>query len=140
MEAASTYLTRLKPHANVDIVELPEGHGGSAKPDLTKTKKVEAESLLKGIPDNAFVIALDETGKELDSPTFAAKLAEWTASSQPIIFAIGGSWGLDESVRQRADFTLSFGKMTWPHAMARVMLLEQLYRAAMISTGKPYHK
>jgi 23S rRNA (pseudouridine1915-N3)-methyltransferase len=139
-EAAQTYLTRLQPFTAVDIVSLPEGHGGSAKPDLDRTRKTEAESLLKGIPTGACIIALDETGKEFDSPAFASKLADWSTGGRTIVFLIGGSWGLDQAVRDRADAILSLGKMTWPHGMARVMLLEQLYRTAMINAGKTYHK
>lgn len=139
-DAIRMYEERLRPLASLQTIELPEGHGGSAKPDLAKTKKTEAQSLLKGIPDGAFVVALDETGKELDSPAFATKLSDWSDGGRTLVFLIGGSWGLDEPVRQRADAVLSFGKMTWPHSLARVMLLEQLYRAAMINAGKTYHK
>jgi 23S rRNA (pseudouridine1915-N3)-methyltransferase len=139
-EAVETYLQRLKPFSKVDIVELKEGHGGSAKPDADKTRKTEAESLLKSIPDNAALIALDETGHNLDSIAFARKLDSLSSSGQPLVFLIGGSWGLDKSVRDRAVLTISFGKQTLPHNLARIVLLEQLYRAATILSGKEYHK
>jgi 23S rRNA (pseudouridine1915-N3)-methyltransferase len=140
-EAIHIYEERLDAFGGVEIVELPEGHGGSAKPDEAKTRKVEAESLLKGIPDGAFIVALDETGKSMTSPTFATKLMDWSSGgSRTVVFLIGGSWGLDASVRDRSDVILSLGPMTLPHGIARVVLLEQLYRAKMISAGKTYHK
>jgi 23S rRNA (pseudouridine1915-N3)-methyltransferase len=140
VEALESYLDRLSPFQKVDLIELPEGHGGSAKPDLAKTRKVEAESLLKGIPEGAFVVALDETGKRFDSPAFAKKFEAWTEGGRHVVFLIGGSWGLDGSVRERADAVLSLGEMTLPHLLARIVLLEQLYRAESILSGKTYHK
>src|SRR5271156_2864870 len=89
--AIRMYEERLHPFASVQTVELPEGHGGSAKPDLVKTRKTEAQSLLKGIPDDAFVVTLDETGKELDSPAFAAKLSDWSDGGRTVMFLVGGS-------------------------------------------------
>jgi 23S rRNA (pseudouridine1915-N3)-methyltransferase len=139
-EAIQTYLERLVPFARPDLIELPEGHGGSAKPDIEKTRRTEAESLLKGIPDHAFVVALDETGKQVDSASFAHKLDAWSEGSRTLVFLIGGSWGLDATIRDRADAVLSLGSMTLPHLLARIVLLEQLYRAATILAGKTYHK
>lgn len=139
-EAAADFLERIRPFMTVEVVELPEGHDGSAKPDLVRTRQAEAQSLLKGIPDTACIIALDETGKVFSSTDFSDRLRTWGEGGRPIVFLIGGSWGLDQSVRERAEAILSFGKMTFPHALARVMLLEQLYRAAMIQSGKTYHK
>jgi len=138
-EAAESYLLRLKPYAKIQVIELPEASKGTAKPDPERVKVSEAESLLKGIPDNAFVVAMDEQGKTITSEAFAAKLDAWNQHG-PVVFLIGGSWGLHASVRNRANHTLAFGPMTFTHAMARVMLLEQLYRAAAISSGKEYHK
>ncbi|MEO5927846.1 MAG: 23S rRNA (pseudouridine(1915)-N(3))-methyltransferase RlmH [Patescibacteria group bacterium] len=140
IEAVESYLDRLSPFQKLELIELPEGHGGSAKPDLAKTRKLEAESLLKGIPSDAFVVALDETGTQYDSQTFAKKFGSWTEGGRTVVFIIGGSWGLDASVRDRADVTLSLSDLTLPHLMARVVLLEQLYRAETILNGKTYHK
>ncbi|MFA5936247.1 MAG: 23S rRNA (pseudouridine(1915)-N(3))-methyltransferase RlmH [Patescibacteria group bacterium] len=139
-EAIRMYLERLKPLASLDLIELPEGHGGSAKPDLAKTRRIEAESLMKGVPDGAFVIALDETGKQFDSTTFSKKMETWSEGGRALVFLIGGSWGLDETVRQKADAIFSLGSITLPHQLARIVLLEQLYRATMIERGTPYHK
>lgn len=136
-EAVDMYVDRLKPLIHLEIVELPEGHKGSAKPDVEKTRQDEATSLLKGIPSDDVVVALDETGKLMDSPAFAQYL---TQTASPVTFLIGGSWGLSDEARSRADLVLSLGKMTLPHGLARVVLLEQLFRAQMIRSGKPYHK
>lgn len=135
-----SYLERLRPFAKVEIIELPEGHAASSKPDEHKTRSTEAASLLKSLPDQAFVVALDETGKNLSSSELSSKLETETASGRPIVFLIGGSWGLEPSVRARADLVLSFGKQTFPHSLARLVLLEQLYRSETLQRGKTYHK
>ncbi len=140
-EAASMYQKRLKPLVSLDIIECPEGHGGSQTMDHDKTRRHEAEALLKGISKDSFVVALDESGKNMSSLAFAQSLTDWCKHGQcSVIFCIGGSWGLDASVRARANATLSLGLMTLPHGLARVVLLEQLYRAVMIQQGKTYHK
>jgi 23S rRNA (pseudouridine1915-N3)-methyltransferase len=134
------YQQQLEPYAKVQIIELPEGHGGSAKPDAAKTKKAEALSLLQSLSDRAWVVALDETGTNLTSQSLAAKLNDWTQGGRPVVFLIGGSWGLDRAILDRTNFVLSFGKQTLPHLLARVVLCEQLYRAETILNGKVYHK
>lgn len=135
------YEERLAAFGKIDLVELPEGHGGSSRPDEAKTRTIEAESLLKGVPKGAFVVALDETGKSFSSLSFAKKLEEWSENgARSVVFLIGGSWGLDEKVRKAAGAVLSLGPMTLPHGMARAVLLEQLYRARMIQSGREYHK
>lgn len=139
-QAIHSYLEKLRPYAKIEVVELEEGHKGSAKPDEKNTRSAEAASLLKGISADAFVVALDETGKNFSSPDFAKKLEDWTAGGKTVAFLIGGSWGLDASVRERADAILSLGKETLPHLIARIVLLEQLYRAETILHGKTYHK
>jgi 23S rRNA (pseudouridine1915-N3)-methyltransferase len=139
-EAAEALQTRLSPYAKLDITELGEGHKGAAKPDIARTKLLESESLQKGYKSDAFVIALAEGGKEYDSPAFAQQLEAWSEGGRPLVFLIGGSWGLDESLLKNANAKLSLGKMTWPHAVARLLLLEQLFRAETILRGKEYHK
>ncbi|MEX1107991.1 MAG: 23S rRNA (pseudouridine(1915)-N(3))-methyltransferase RlmH [Dongiaceae bacterium] len=87
------------------------------------------------------LIALDERGRSLDSPGFADRLRGWQESGAPaLVFTIGGADGLAAPVREAADFSLSFGAMTWPHLMVRAMLAEQLYRASAILSGHPYHR
>ncbi|MBU1032784.1 MAG: 23S rRNA (pseudouridine(1915)-N(3))-methyltransferase RlmH [Patescibacteria group bacterium] len=139
-QAANMYLNRLRPYFQTEIIELPEGHKGAAKPDIERTKNAEAESLLKGIPDDAFVVALDQVGKQSRSSDFATQISSWNEGGKTIIFLIGGSWGLSKDVEARANLNLSLSSMTLPHSLARIILLEQIYRAATIQTGKTYHK
>lgn len=139
-EAETDLLKRLQPYAKVDVTEVSEGHGGSSKPDATRTKRAEADALRKGYKPDSFMIMLDEHGRELDSPAFAKQLEAWSDGGRPLVFLIGGSWGLDETLLQNAGAKLSLGKMTWPHAVARLLLLEQLFRAEAIARGKEYHK
>jgi 23S rRNA (pseudouridine1915-N3)-methyltransferase len=103
--------------------------------------KAEAELLARAIPGGAFVVTLDERGKTLTSPEFSAELARWRdAGRQDVAFVIGGADGIAPSLRGRADCSISFGRMVWPHMLVRVMLAEQLYRAATILAGGPYHR
>lgn len=139
-QAIHSYVERLSPFAKVQLIELAEGNEGSAKPNEPKTRSTEAASLLKGIPKDAFVVALDEHGKNFEVIAFVGKLEDWTAGGRTVVFLIGGSWGLDETVLKRANALLSFGKHTLPHLLARIVLLEQLYRAEMVLHGKTYHK
>ncbi len=101
----------------------------------------EAELLARSLPDGALICTLDERGKVISSPDFADLLARWRDQGrQDVAFVIGGADGIDPDLRARADFSLSFGKMVWPHMLVRVMLAEQLYRAASILAGAPYHR
>lgn len=139
-EAQTGLLARLQPYQKVDIVEVSEGHGGSSKPNVARTRQIEADALRKGYKSDSFMITLDEHGHEPDSPAFAKQLEAWSEGGRPLVFLIGGSWGLAESLVRDADAKLSLGKMTWPHGMARLLLLEQLFRAEAITKGKEYHK
>ena len=104
-------------------------------------KKTEADKILKNIKDDAYVITLEILGKMLDSVEMSKKLDRLAIEGAgEIIFVIGGSLGLHESVSRRADYKLSFSKMTFPHQLMRVILLEQIYRAYRISSNEPYHK
>jgi 23S rRNA (pseudouridine1915-N3)-methyltransferase len=101
----------------------------------------EAGLLTRAVPKGALVAVLDERGKTLSSPQFAARLAEWRdAGRQDVALIIGGADGIAPDLRRRADFRLSLGAMVWPHMLVRVMLAEQLYRAAAILAGSPYHR
>jgi len=101
----------------------------------------EAALLSKAIPEGAAICCLDERGKLMTSPDFADQLGKWRDQGRAdVAFVIGGADGLDPALRDRADMALSFGKMVWPHMLARVMLSEQLYRAASILSGSPYHR
>ncbi|MFK7877410.1 MAG: 23S rRNA (pseudouridine(1915)-N(3))-methyltransferase RlmH [Paracoccaceae bacterium] len=101
----------------------------------------EAVLLRKAIPDNAVLCVLDERGQIETSPKFAARLGAWRDQGRgDIAFVIGGADGLDPALRAQADHVVSLGKMVWPHMLVRVMLAEQLYRAASIMAGTPYHR
>jgi 23S rRNA (pseudouridine1915-N3)-methyltransferase len=101
----------------------------------------EADLLLRAVPAGALLVTLDERGRVMSSPEFAAQLARWRDDGrQDLAFVIGGADGLAASLRDRAAFSISFGKMVWPHMLVRVMLAEQLYRAATILSGGPYHR
>ncbi len=101
----------------------------------------EAELLARAVPAGAVLVTLDERGKLISSPEFAAQLARWRdAGRQDVAFVIGGADGIDPALRAKADFSISFGTMVWPHMLVRVMLAEQLYRAANILSGGPYHR
>ena len=101
----------------------------------------EAALLRRACPEGAVMVALDERGVLLDSPGFAAKLTGWRDGGQrDLAFVIGGADGLADELRSDATMALSFGAMVWPHMLVRVMLAEQLYRAATILAGGPYHR
>ncbi|WP_170391708.1 23S rRNA (pseudouridine(1915)-N(3))-methyltransferase RlmH [Ruegeria arenilitoris] len=101
----------------------------------------EAALLRKALPAGAVICTLDERAKVMSSPDFARKLAGWRdMGRQDLAFVIGGADGIDPALRAEADFSISFGAMVWPHMLVRVMLSEQLYRAATILSGGPYHR
>lgn len=107
----------------------------------TQLQKKESIALLEAVPDDAYIVALDPRGKALDSLEFAHKLEHWeSAYAKNIAFLIGGANGHTDALRKKAHFLLSFGVMTWPHRLARVMLAEQFYRAQQILAGHPYHR
>lgn len=104
-------------------------------------KQREAARLLAAVPENAVLVALDARGETLDSGAFADRLRRWQeAGTRDLAFVIGGADGLDASVRRRANLVLALGSMTWPHLLARAMVVEQLYRAQQILAGHPYHR
>ena len=123
----------------------PLGLGPAAVHETDERKgggmTAEAALLERSIPNRALVVALDERGKLLTSPQFADHLARWRDDGRgDVAFVIGGADGIAPDLRDRADFRLSLGHMVWPHMLARVMLAEQLYRAASILAGLPYHR
>ncbi|NIY79236.1 MULTISPECIES: 23S rRNA (pseudouridine(1915)-N(3))-methyltransferase RlmH [Celeribacter] len=115
------------------ISEVEDKKGGGMK--------AEADLLQRALPKGAVIVTMDERGKIVSSPEFSNKLAEWRdAGRSDVAFVIGGADGIDPSLRAQADFSISLGKMVWPHMLARAMLTEQLYRAASILAGSPYHR
>lgn len=128
-----------------DRTGRPLGLGPLAEIEVEDKKNLgmaaEAVLLDRAIPTGALIVAMDERGKVMTSPDFADHLARWRdGGQQDVAFVIGGADGIDPSLRARADFAISFGAMVWPHMLVRVMLAEQLYRAATILGGGPYHR
>lgn len=128
--------------ARFDAAGRGMGLGPARLQELEDKKRAgESRLLMDSIPDGAFVVALDERGKTMSSRDFAALIArERDDGRRDMAFLIGGADGHSPELRQRADRLLGFGKMVWPHMLARVMLSEQLYRAASILAGAPYHR
>jgi len=120
----------------LDIVEVEERR----KLSPAELKSREGDLIAAALPDGAIRVALDERGKTLPSTTFAQKIGNWRDQGRDIVFLIGGAGGLAPELRDRADMVLSFGTATWPHMLARVMLVEQVYRAQEILVGHPYHR
>ena len=142
-EAAKEYLKRLTRYAEVNVVEVAEEQAPETlSPAERETVKArEGERLLKQIRPDAHVIALVIEGKQLSSEALSAHLADLSLHGQgEVAIIIGGSLGLSPAVTTRAQQQLSFGKLTYPHQLMRVILLEQVYRAFKIMRGEPYHK
>ncbi|KFI84396.1 MULTISPECIES: 23S rRNA (pseudouridine(1915)-N(3))-methyltransferase RlmH [Bifidobacterium] len=142
-DAIDEYSKRLSRYCKLSIIEVadektPE-HASEGIERQIKAK--EGERIAKHLRDGAFLIALAIDGKQLSSEEFAAKIEDWGLHGvSHIQLVIGGSIGLDDAILRRANFKLSFSKMTFPHQLMRVILLEQIYRAYKINAGEPYHK
>ena len=142
-DAITEYGKRLSRYCKLEIVEVQDektpDHASENEELLIKEK--EAERMEKYLKDGAYVIALAIDGRQLDSVELSEKLAQLgTAGTSHIIFVIGGSLGLSDRILKRADYRLSFSKMTFPHQLMRVILLEQIYRGYRIMNHEPYHK
>lgn len=137
-DAVAEFEKRVSPYANLEIMTLKEV---SASKTVSKEscKEEEGRKILKALDERAFVVALDEGGKEFTSPGFAKFLSGHKDVGRTVIFVIGGTFGLTEEVRQRADLVMSMSQMTFTHQMIRPFLLEQIYRGLMIIVGKEYH-
>ncbi len=127
------YQARLRP--GLAVREVPDGVGSPAE-----IARREGEALLAALPPSVLAVALDAEGDTPDSKGLAQSLDRWRGLSRPLAFVIGGAEGLSGAVLARADERLSFGRLTWPHMLARAMLAEQLYRAQSILAGHPYHR
>ncbi len=142
-DGIAEYLMRLRPLMPLDIVEIKEepATDENVLAQVKRAKQTEAEHILSALTADDWVVALDSGGKQLDSLQLAGELSSWLCSGRRrIVYIIGGSYGLDNSVLQRADIVLSFGRFTFPHQLMRLILVEQLYRAVKINRGEPYHK
>ncbi|QKY70780.1 23S rRNA (pseudouridine(1915)-N(3))-methyltransferase RlmH [Lentibacillus sp. CBA3610] len=137
------YLKRLGPYAKVEIKEVADEKApeNMSEAEIQKVKRKEGERILSNITQDTYVITLEIDGKMLTSEQFAAKLDELaTYGKSKIAFVIGGSVGISEDVQKRSNLALSFSKMTFPHQLMRMILLEQVYRAFRIIRNEPYHK
>ena len=142
-DAAQEYVKRLRRLMPVTVVEVPDepepAQPGEAQNEMTLRR--EGERILARLSDRDHVIALCVDARQYESPELAARLDSlFTQGKSHIAFVIGGSLGLHPSVLRRADERMSMSRMTFPHQLARVMLLEQLFRAAKINAGERYHK
>lgn len=142
-DAIDEYVKRLSKYCSVSIIEVADEktseNASDTEIDIVKDK--EGERLLKNIGERDFVIALAILGKQMDSVAFSKYIEDLGIQGKSTIdFVIGGSLGLSDSVLKRADYQISFSKMTFPHQLMRVVLLEQIYRAMRIMKNEPYHK
>ena len=142
-EAVAEYSKRLKRHCTLEIVELPESRlpDDPSPAEIRQALATEAALIEAKLPKGGAVIAMCIEGKELSSPALAEQVEQFGLNgASQLTFLIGGSVGLDASLKQKADLRLSMSPMTFPHHLARIMLLEQIYRAYQILAGSKYHK
>lgn len=132
-DAVKEYLKRISKYTKLEIIEINDESNG----DILK---LESINILKHISDKDYVITLDIGGIELSSTDLAKKIDETLLHNSNITFVIGGSLGLHESIKQRSNYALSFSKLTFPHQLFRVILLEQIYRSFKILNNESYHK
>ena len=143
LSAAEEYAKRLKGYCTFQLLELPEHRlpDNPSPADITAGLEKEAELVLSKLPKNTWFCIFTPEGKTLSSEGFADKLKEVKLSGKSsACFLIGSSFGMAPRIKERADFKLSMGAMTFPHHLARIMVLEQLYRAEAIQAGSKYHK
>ena len=137
-EAFDEYARRLPREHPLEVVELAPAR--DRQQSVAVQRRDEAQRLLARVPGSAWVVALDEKGRRYDSPALAKRFEQWRELGRDLVLIIGGATGLDESVRERADEVLSLSDLTLPHTLARVVLVEQIYRAWTLMTGHPYHR
>lgn len=141
-DAIEEYSKRMKPLCKLSVIELPEERVGEnpSAAEIQKTVAAESDRILQKLGKSDYVVAMCIEGRNISSEELSQKLEEIQQLAGTVDFIIGGSWGLSEALKARADFKLSMGRMTFPHQLFRVMLLEQIYRAFQISRGTKYHK
>ena len=135
-DAIEEYTKRISKYTNIEIIEVKDE--GLVEPN--KSLQLEEEKIIKHINDKDYIITLEIEGKELSSTELATTLDKITLESSTITFIIGGSYGLSQNIKDKARLHLSFSKMTFPHQLFRVLLLEQIYRAFKINNNESYHK
>ena len=134
VDAINEYSKRISKYTKLEIIGIPDEANESI------ALKKEGEKILSKIKDSDYVVTLEIEGNSLTSLEFAKKIDNNFNSNKNLTFVIGGSYGLDESVKSRSDYKLSFSKFTFPHQLFRVILLEQIYRAYKINNNENYHK
>jgi len=136
------YCKRLSRYCRIELVQLDEQRlpNDPAPAQIADALRREAEAIRAAIPRGAYTVALCVEGQELSSEALAKKVADVPQTSDKLCFVVGGSHGLDEAFKREASLRLSFSRMTFPHHLFRVMLLEQIYRAFAINGGSQYHK
>ncbi len=142
-DAIAEYSKRLSKYCKLEIVEVADEKTPDNASEVVEdgVRSKEAERILKHVKDDAFVITLEINGRQLTSVELAEKVEKLgIQGTSHIIFIIGGSIGLGKEVLAKSDFALSFSKLTFPHQLMRVILLEQIYRSYRIINGEPYHK
>ena len=135
-EAIEEYLKRLKKYTNIEIIEVKD----EGLVEEKKSIQLEGEKISKHLSQKDYIITLEIEGKQVSSEELAEKLNQIQIENSNITFIIGGSYGLSEEIKQKAKMHLSFSKMTFPHQLFRVLLLEQIYRAFKILNNESYHK
>ena len=136
IDAINEYRKRLSKYTKLDIIELPD----SSYNEIDKVKNMEGKLILKHLKENDNVIILDINGQELSSVELTDKLCSQEVINSNLTFIIGGSYGLSDEVKKRANYSISFSKLTFPHQLFRVILLEQIYRTYKIRNNENYHK
>ena len=141
-DACAEYMKRLGAYCRAEIIEVKEEKlpAAASAADEQHVIDEEGRGILSSVSKGDYVIALDVKGRELSSEEMAGRLSEISFAHSSVIFIIGGSLGLSNEVKERADLRQSFGKITLPHQLARVVALEQIYRAFKINAGEIYHK
>lgn len=135
-DAIEEYKKRISKYTNIEIIEVKD----EGLVEEEKAKNKEAEKIIKHISDKDYLITLEIEGNQMTSIDFAKKIDNILIENSNIVFIIGGSYGLSDEIKNKAKLHLSFSKMTFPHQLFRVLLLEQIYRAYKINNNESYHK
>lgn len=143
IQGINEYVKRLKAYGKIELIEVPDEKAPEnlSEAQMRQVKEKEGERILTKIKDHEFVYALAIQGENPTSEAFAKQIDQLGIQGKSqLVFVIGGSLGLSDDVMQRTNAQISFGKMTYPHQLMRLILVEQIYRAFRINTGAPYHK
>lgn len=140
LKGVNEYAKRLSRYCDFKIVEVGEENFTKTpnSSEIERIKKLEGENIAKEL--SGLVVVMDIAGKSFDSESFSKKLSQMLEQNSNITFVIGGSYGISDLIKSKANFRLSFSPMTFPHGLFRLMLTEQIYRAFTIKEGTPYHK